>query len=476
MNSKQNKFNSMLATVVVLLAFGAGYAVNGARQANSSGWSPPSDPVARLIRTADGSMTAAVTGQTPDKTRTFKPDLKPYETLEEVRQAIKENFVKTKVDDTELTYGAVRGMLRSLDDRFTRFLTPKEYSEFNERTSAEFVGIGAHISVKDDYRGGPQSKPFGASRPYIVKPIAGSPAAKAGIKQDDVILAVNDKSTADLSDEATVAAIRGVRGTKVKIKIERLVPNKDPKNVDHSRRDGSSDGTFEVLDLEIPRDLIELNPVELQWLPNNVAWLRLDEFNKKSDEEIGIALKEVEKGHEGKAAKGLILDMRNNPGGLLDVAVDVGSRFIPSGPIVYTRERTGSEQALSAEPKRFMNLKLPIVVLINRYSASAAEIITGALKDKDVATVVGETTFGKASVQVVIELKNGGALIMTTAKYLTPSKTDISEKGIAPDIAVQSSDEDDKNGRGAQLQKAIAVIEGKADPTKTSATVAKSTN
>ena len=476
MNSKQNKFNTMLATMSVLLAFGAGYAFSGARQANSSGWSPPSNPVARLIRTADGSMSAAVTGQDNGKARAFKPDLKPYETLEEVRQAIKENFVKTKVDDTELTYGAVRGMLRSLDDRFTRFLTPKEYTDFNERTSAEFVGIGAHISVKDDYRGGPQSKPFGAARPYIVKPIDGSPAAKAGIKQDDVILAVNGNSTADLSDEATVAAIRGLRGTKVKIKIERLIPNKDPKNVDHSRRDGSSDGTFQVLDLEIPRDLIELNPVELQWLPNNVAWLRLDEFNKKSDEEIGNALKEVEKGNQGKAAKGLILDMRNNPGGLLDVAVDVGSRFIPSGPIVYTRERTGSEQSLNAEPKRFMNLKLPIVVLINRYSASAAEIITGALKDKDVATVVGETTFGKASVQVVIELKNGGALIMTTAKYLTPSKTDISEKGIAPDFAVQSSDEDEKTGRGAQLQKAVAVIEGKVDPAKATTTVAKSTN
>ena len=475
MNSKQNQFNTVVAAVSVLLAFGAGYAVSGARQANSSGWSPPSSPIARLIRTADGSMTAAVAGQ-DGKARAFKPDLKPYETLEEVRQAIKDNFVKTKVDDTELTYGAVRGMLHSLDDRFTRFLTPKEYAEFNERTSAEFVGIGAHISVKDDYRGGPQSKPFGSARPYIVKPIEGSPAAKAGLKPDDVILAVGNKNTADLSDEATVAAIKGVRGTKVKIKIERLIPSKDPKTIDHSRRDGSSDGTFQVLDLEITRDLIEMHPVNLQWLPNDVAWLRLDEFNRKSDEEVGKALKTVEDGHEGKAAKGLILDMRNNPGGLLDVAVDVGSRFIPSGPIVYTRERTGAEQALNAEPKRFMNLKLPIVVLINRYSASAAEIITGALKDKDVATVVGETTFGKASVQVVIELQNGGALIMTTAKYLTPSKTDISEKGITPDVAVQNSDEDDKNGRGAQLQKAVAIIEGKVETPKSAATVATATN
>jgi carboxyl-terminal processing protease len=189
---------------------------------------------------------------------------------------------------------------------------------------------------------------------------------------------------------------------------------------------------------------------------------------------MGEALKEMQKGPDGQGpAKGLILDMRNNPGGLLDVAVDVGSRFISSGPIVYTRERNGSERALSAEANRFMNLKLPVVVLVNKYSASAAEIVTGALKDKDLATVVGETTYGKASVQVLVELKNGGALVITTAKYLTPAKHDISEKGIAPDFAVKPTDEDEKTGRGDQLKKAQALIKEKLNPT---ATVAKRTN
>ena len=467
-----SRLTYVIMAAALAVAFGTGYRANQWRESNRSGWLPPTDsPVSPLVRTADGQMTADAVLGNGNRARAYKPDLKPYETLDEVRRAIKENFVKTKVDETQLTYGAVRGMLRSLDDRFTRFLTPEEYEDFNERNTAEFTGIGARIDQKQEYHGGPQSKPFGASRPYIVEPIAGSPAEKAGIKKNDVILAINGRSTADMSEEAAVSIIRGVRGTKVKLTIERLIPAAtkpgdktaaDKNPVDTSRRDGSSDGNFQIIEKEIVRDIIEVHPVKLEWLPERVAWLRLDEFNKKSDREMGEALKGLTKGPDGNGpAKGLILDMRNNPGGLLDVAVDVGSRFIPAGPIVFTRERNGSERSLNAETNRFMNLKIPMVVLVNKYSASAAEIVTGALKDKDLATVVGETTYGKASVQVLVELKNGGALVITTAKYLTPSKTDISEKGIAPDIAVKPSEEDEKSGRGAQLQKAQSLIKEK---------------
>ena len=465
MQQKPAATSGVVLGVAVLAAFGAGYSANEWRDAKRSGWAPQDpSPITALIRTADGNLAQGNLGD-PSCARAYKPDLKPYETLEEVRQAIKENFVKPKVDDTQLTYGAVRGMLRSLDDRFTRFLTPKEYEDFNDRNSAEFTGIGARIDIKDDYRGGPQSKPFGASRPYIFEPIENSPAVKAGIKKNDVILEINGKSTADMSDEATVALIRGERGTTVKLKIERNIApvDKDPKKNDDSRRDGSADGTFEILNLEVKRDLIEMHPVKLEWMPGNIAWLRLDEFNKKSDAEMTAALKKAQQGPDGKGpANGLILDLRNNPGGLLDVAVDIGSRFVQSGPIVYTKERTGQERSLNAESNRFLNLKMPIVVLINNYSASAAEIITGALKDKGLATVVGEQSYGKASVQVLVDLKNGGALVITTAKYLTPSKRDISEKGIAPDVTVKASTEDEATGRGEQLNKAVALIKEKA--------------
>jgi carboxyl-terminal processing protease len=456
MKSSSRAVNLTVIALAASAAFGAGYSTRANQYPDNWRWPEHGSPKEPLTRTADGNVlvqpVAAQKGP-----RTYKPDLKPYETLDEVRRAIKENFVKTKVDDTEITYGAIRGMLRSLGDRFTRYLTPEDYNEFLTSNKGEFTGIGARIDVKDDYAGSPQAKPWGASRPYIVEPIAGGPAAKAGLKRGDVVLAIDGKSTADLGEDATVAYIRGNRGTPVKLKIERKLNT--PKN--------PKDTKYDVFDIDLNRDVIEMHPVTLEWLPGNIAWLQLDEFNEKTDVEVGAALKKVVAGNGGAAAKGLILDMRDNPGGLLNAAVDVGSRFIQSGPIVLTHERNGQERLYNAESNRFMNLKMPVTVLVDRYSASAAEIVTGALKDKNKATVIGESTFGKASVQVLVELKNGGALVITTAKYLTPLKHDISDKGIAPDIIVQTSAEDEKTGRGAVLQRAVDFINGKTNPTGT---------
>lgn len=457
-------FVGLLVIAAMLLSFNAGWALRVKQEKN--GWLPAeaqSPAVLSLLRTAEGHAfaddTRLVQGngkETGKAPASRKSNVKPYETLDEVRRAINENFVRQKVDETELTYGAVRGMLKSLGDRFTRFLTPEEYAEFQVKNEGEFVGIGARIDIKDEYNGGPQAKPLGASRPYIVEPMQGGPAQKAGIKRDDVILAIDGRSTADMSDDAVVSFIRGTQGTPVKLKIERASAP--------AAKGGQR--TFQVLDLTLTRDVIEVHPVTLTWLDDDIAWLRLDEFNKKSDAEMTKAIQEIREGKDGNGpARGLVLDMRNNPGGLLDVAVDISSRFIPSGPVVYTRERNGEEHAMNAQSKRFANLKMPVVVLINKYSASAAEILTGALKDKSLATVVGERSYGKASVQVLIELKNGGALVITTAKYLTPAKHDISDKGITPDIAVTASAEDESTGRGAQLQKAVAFIKQKNQPT-----------
>lgn len=462
MDRKEHRFPKSIygffAFAALLLTFNAGWAFRAHQEKN--GWVPAdmrASPILSLVRTANGHAFAdaaqATTAKNASATpRAYKPSLKPYETLDEVRRAINENFVREKVDETELTHGAVRGMLKSLGDRFTRFLTPEEYQEFQVKNEGEFVGIGARIDLKEEYNGGPQSKPIGASRPYIVEPMKGGPAQKAGLKKDDVILAINGKSTAEMSENAVVSYIRGARGTVVKLKIERVIP---PANK-------AADRTYKILDVALTRDIIEVHPVTLTWLDGRIAWLRLDEFNKKSDAEMTAAIQEIRAGEKGEgAAKGIVLDMRNNPGGLLDVAVDIASRFIPSGPVVYTKERDGQERAMKAEEKRYSNLKMPVVVLINKYSASAAEILAGALKDKDLATVVGEDSYGKASVQVLIELKNGGALVLTTAKYLTPAKHDITDKGISPDFAVTASAEDEASGRGAQLQKAVALIKQK---------------
>ena len=436
--------------VALSAAFGAGYATRDNRFPDQ--WRLPNviSATAPLTRTADSNMLAQNIAQSKGS-RAYKPDLRPYETLDEVRKAIKENFVQPKaVDDTELTYGAIRGMLRSLGDRFTRFMTPEDYNEFLVSNKGEFTGIGARIDLRVDYAGSAKAKPYGATRPYIVEPIDGGPAQKAGIKRNDVILAIDGHSTADMSEDATVAYIRGTRGTPVKLTIERkLNAPKDPKEI-----------KYNTFDISLNRDTIAVHPVTFEWLPGDIAWLKLDEFNEKTDGEVGAALRKVKVGHNGKIAKGLIFDMRGNPGGLLTAAVDVGSRFINKGPIVITRERDGKENSLDAEPEKYANLEVPVVVLVDKNSASAAEIVTGALKDDQKATVVGEKTFGKASVQVLVDLKNGGALVITTAKYLTPNKVDISDKGVAPDVLVQASAEDEKTGRGAQLQKAVEVLSG----------------
>ncbi|MBV9866106.1 MAG: S41 family peptidase [Abitibacteriaceae bacterium] len=453
-----------LILLALLTAFGVGYRTRAhSEEAARDRWLPTTKEASQvrpLVRTADGQMASGLV--TPSR-RSNKADLKPYETLDEVRRDIKENFVKTQVDDTTLTYGAIRGMLRSLGDRFTRFLTPEEYDDFQVKNKGEFTGIGAHIDVKEDYMGGPLAKPSGASRPYIVEPIEGGPAAKASLKKDDIILEIDGRNTADMNEDATVNYIRGERGTPVHLKIERKVA---------VPQGAAREAGFKDFDVTLTRDTIEIHPVKLDWLPERIAWLRLDEFNQKSDHEMTTALQEIQKGPDGQGpARGIVFDMRNNPGGLLDVAVQIGSRFIPSGPIVITRERNGSEQPLNAQHERFLNLKMPIVVLVNKYSASAAEIVTGALKDKGAATVVGEQSYGKASVQVLIELKNGGALVITTAKYLTPAKHDITDKGITPDIAIKPSPEDEQvppARGGAQLQKAIEIIKGKtSQPTST---------
>jgi carboxyl-terminal processing protease len=450
-----------LVVSALAAAFCAGWGMRTRTEDKDSlRWIPPEERRASLIplvHTADGNL--SLDSGSESKRRSYKPDLKPYETLDEVRRAIKENFVNTNVNETELTYGAIRGMLRSLGDRFTRFLTPEDYDEFQIKTGGEWTGIGARIDLKDEYNGSSAAKPFGASRPIIVEAVEGGPAAKAGLKKDDVILSVDGHNTADMSPDAVADYIKGEQGTNVTLKIERRIGDqKGPLN----------DRSFKSFDITLKREVIEIHPVKMEWLQDRIAWLRLDEFNKKSDAEITKALQELEKGPDGKGpARGLIFDMRDNPGGLLDVAVDVGSHFIASGPIVYTRERNGSERSLNAERDRFMNLKMPIIVLIDQGSASAAEIVTGALKDKNLATVVGETSYGKASVQVLVELKNGGALVITTAKYLTPGKHDISDKGIAPDVPVKASPEDERDGRGAQLQKAVALIEEKTTNTTT---------
>lgn len=356
-----------------------------------------------------------------------RPDLKPFEYLWEVMQALKQHYVEPgKIDETQLTYGAVRGILKALGDRYTRFMDPEEYADFSVKNAGEFEGIGAQLGV------GYLDETTKEQGLKIVAPLPGSPAEKAGLKKGDFILKIDGKSTEDMALEVAVHMIRGPRGSKIKLTIGRK-------------------GVKDPLDVTIVRDTIEIHTVRFEMMENSIGYIHLREFNEKTDKELTSAFAELQK----KGMKGLIFDLRNDPGGLLDVAVDVASLFMQTGTVVYTKNRTGKEEALKVEPERYLGLKIPIALLINGGSASASEIVSGALQDGKLAHLIGERSFGKASVQLLVPLQNGGALAVTTAKYFTPAKRDITDKGIEPDEVVKLDEDTFTKNGDVQLKKAI---------------------
>ncbi|MCS6860760.1 MAG: S41 family peptidase, partial [Abditibacteriales bacterium] len=403
--------------VVVMFSFCAGYGLcSMVTGDNAKPASHPLSPIAKLVQSKGAAVPA------------YEPDMKPYETINEVMRAIREHFIRTDVKDRDLTYGAIDGMLKSLGDRFTRFMRPEEYEEFEIKNQGEFYGIGAHIDVILDEK-------TGKTVPIIIRTLEGTPAEKAGIRAEDRILKIDGKSTEDMASGVVVSLIRGKQGTPVTLTILHK-------------------GETKPVDITIVRDRIELHPVTYEMLPGRIGYIKLQEFNEKGDRELDKAFARL----KADGAKGLIFDVRSNPGGLLEVAISVASRFIKSGPVVSTKDRKGNIEKIEADPDRFLNLKIPVVVLVNKYSASASEILAGAVQDTGVAKVVGEKTFGKASVQILVKLRHGGAVALTTAKYLTPKNRDISELGITPDEIVPADETDRDNGsgtgKGAQFQRA----------------------
>jgi carboxyl-terminal processing protease len=418
----------LAVVVLVVFSFFAGYGFRDivARTPSKSATYSLS-PIAKLVQSKGAAVPA------------YDPDVKPYETINEVMRAIHEHFIKTDVKDRDLIYGAIDGMLKSLGDRFTRFMRPEEYEEFEIKNQGEFYGIGANIDVILDEK-------TGKTVPIIIRALEGTPAEKAGIKPEDRILKIDGKSTEDMASGVVVSLIRGKQGTPVTLTILHK-------------------GETKPVDITIVRDRIELHPVEYEMLPGRIGYIQLQEFNEKGDRELDKAFARL----KADGAKGLIFDVRSNPGGLLEVAISVSSRFIKSGPVVSTKDRKGNIEKLEADADRFLNLKMPVVVLVNKYSASASEILAGAVQDTGVAKVVGEKTFGKASVQILVKLRHGGAVALTTAKYLTPKNRDITEVGITPDEIVPADETDRDNGtgtgKGAQFQKAVEIIKAQINKT-----------
>jgi len=325
---------------------------------------------------------------------------KNIEVFTEVLRQIEKNYVEPQ-DSKNLIYGAIKGMVQSLDPH-SSFLTKDEHKELLIETKGSFSGIGIEITIRDNIL-------------TVVSPIEGTPAYKAGMQAGDKIIRIDNKPSTEMSLIDAVKLIRGRKGTDVKLTIHR-------------------EGAGKPLEFTITRDVIPLKSVRNYLLTPKIGYIRISNFQSKTADDLASALEKLEK---NRKLEGLILDLRNNPGGLLTQAIKVSDLFLDSGLIVSTKGRDPSQDIEVSAHKNKKERNHPIIVLVNGGSASAAEIVAGALQDNKKALILGTRTFGKGSVQTILPLSDGSGLRLTTAKYYTPSGRSIQLSGISPDIKLR---------------------------------------
>jgi carboxyl-terminal processing protease len=339
----------------------------------------------------------------PNVAAVGRQDYESLEAFSNILSIVKKNYVEN-VETKNLVSGAINGMLSSLDPH-SAYLTPDLYKELQSDTQGRFGGLGIEITV----RGGILT---------VVSPIEDTPAAKAGIQPGDQIFKIEEEFTKDMSLVDAVKKMRGLKGTKINLTI---------------RRESAPD----LIEFTLVRDIIRVQSVRSRNLEPNYGYIRLAQFQERSDRDLQRALEKMaaEKG----GIKGLVLDLRNNPGGLLTQAVRVSDMFLDSGMIVYTEGRIEAQKQKYFAQKAGTWLDFPVVVLVNGGSASASEIVAGALQDHKRAIVLGVKTFGKGSVQTILPLDDNSALRLTTARYYTPKGRSIQATGIVPDIIVEAT-------------------------------------
>jgi carboxyl-terminal processing protease len=316
---------------------------------------------------------------------------------------VEDNFVESR-EPKKLIYGAIKGMVGSLDAH-SAFMPPEEYKELQIDTKGSFSGIGIEITLKDNLL-------------IVVSPIEGTPAYRAGLQAGDRIVKIDGQSTKNMSLLDAVRKIRGAKGSTVTLTIMR-------ENLDKPK-------TFTLV-----REIIPIRSVRVRHFDDGIGYIRITNFQEKTDSDLKQALKDLKS--KFNPLRGLILDLRNDPGGLLDQAIKVADEFLSSGLIVYTesRNKANNYRFYAQASDSDLEKNIPLVILINEGSASGAEIVAGALQDRKRAILVGTKSFGKGSVQTIVPLEDGSALRLTTAYYYTPSGRVINEKGIQPDLLVE---------------------------------------
>lgn len=388
-----------------------------------AGWLLPSSSTIETISPIDKPVINTPIPPASTSTSTVNSNLERlFEPFWEAWEIVHDQFVDQPVDDLKLMQGAIRGMLDSLGDQHTGYMTPEEYDQATMPLDGSYTGIGAWVDSSGDFL-------------TIISPMEGSPAEKAGLKPGDEIIAVDGKDIANVDPSIVLQSVLGPEGTTVILTVRRSDPE-------------------EVLDFSIVRERITIPSIESKMLEENIGYIALATFGEDSADDMKLALDEI----LAQNPRGLIFDLRDNSGGYVDTAIEIISQFIPSGTVMIEKLGTGEEIPFDAIPGGIAT-EIPLVVLVNGGSASASEIAAGAIQDYERGLIVGTTTYGKGSVQNWIPLDGDqGAVKVTIARWLTPKGRQIHEVGLTPDFVVELTEEDYEAGLDPQLDKAIDLL------------------
>lgn len=369
-----------------------------------------------LAKSADGTdassaETSVVNASTLSKMKT-------------IEELIDENYYLSDIDESTLEDGVYDGMMEALGDKYARYYSAEELSELEDENAGIYYGIGAYVGLDED-----------TSMPYISSVIEDTPAEEAGLRADDIIYAVDGTSTYDMELDDVVSLIKGDEGTTVTLTILR---------------------DDETMDVDVTRAKVNTPTVTYKMLDDDIGYIQITEFDDITVDQFTDAYATI----KGSDAKALILDLRGNPGGLLTSVVSIAQQILPEGLIVYTEDKDGNKEEYTSDGSN--EIQIPLVVLVNGNSASAAEILTGAIKDDGVGTIVGTTTYGKGIVQKLFPLSDGSAVKMTVSAYYTPNGTNIQGTGIEPDVTVEFDSDayyDSDKTEDNQLEKAEEILE-----------------
>ncbi|NMB53978.1 MAG: S41 family peptidase [Leptolinea sp.] len=398
---------AMLATLMVLGLF-VGGVITGI-------YIPDSVVSALKLPGLNSTSVVNADGTAVNRDELFKPFWQAWD-------LVHQDFFKQPVNDEKLMQGAIRGMMQSLGDPHTSYMNPDEYRQMSDPLEGEYEGIGAVVDITGEYV-------------TLISFFPGSPAELAGLKSGDMVVAVNGKDMTGIDGNLVLRQIRGPAGTEVTLTLKR-------KDQD------------EPIIVTVKREKIQMNSVESKMLDGDIGYIQLLTFGEKTNDEMKQALRILKK----QNAKGIILDLRNNGGGFLNTAIDVASQFIDTDVVLYEEYGNGEKKTFNTIPGGIAK-DIPMVILINGGSASASEIVAGALQDVGRAKLVGEKSYGKGSVQNWIPLQNEeGAVRITIARWITPNNRQINEKGLDPDVEIKLTEEDVKALNDVQLKKAVEIL------------------